>query len=69
MMMIIAPNSRAHKGKKERGEVKEEYGGVCGEEEGNADYGGIVGEFYIMCKIGWVEIWQESCGEKLIVPT
>ena len=42
MMMMIAPNSRAHKGKKERGEVKREYGGVCGEEEGNADYGGMV---------------------------
>ena len=42
VMMIIAPNSRAHKGKKERGEVKGEYGGVCGEEEGNADYGGMV---------------------------
>ena len=41
-MMIIAPNSRAHKGNKERGEVKGEYGGVCGEEEGNADYGGMV---------------------------
>ena len=42
MTMIIAPNSRAHKGKKERGEVKGDYGGVCGEEEGNADYGGVV---------------------------
>ena len=42
MMMIIAPNSRAHKGKKERGDVKEEYEGVCGEEERNADYGGMV---------------------------
>ena len=42
MMMIIDPNSRAHKGKKERGEVKGEYGGVCGEEEGNADYGGMM---------------------------
>jgi len=42
MMKIIAPNSRAHKGKKERGDVKGEYGGVCGEEEGNADYGGMV---------------------------
>ena len=41
-MMIIAPNSRAHKGKKERGEVKGEYGGACEEEEGNADYGGMV---------------------------
>jgi len=43
MMMIIAPNSRAHKGKKERGEVKGEYGEVCGEEdEGNSDYRGMV---------------------------
>ena len=41
-MMIIAPNSRAHKEKKERGEVKEEYGEICEEEEGNADYGGMV---------------------------
>ena len=40
--MIIAPNSRAHKGKKERGKVKGKYGGVCGEMEGNADYGGMV---------------------------
>ena len=39
--MIIAPNSRAHEGK-ERGEVNWEYGGVCGEEEGKADYGGMV---------------------------
>ena len=38
----MAPNSRAHKGKKDRGEVKGEYGGVCGEEEGNADYGEMV---------------------------
>ena len=41
-MMIIAPNSRAHKGEKQRGEVKGEYGGIWGEEEGNADYGGVV---------------------------
>ena len=41
-MMIIAPNSRAHEGKKERVEVKGEYGGIWGEEEGNADYGGMV---------------------------
>ena len=34
MMIIISPNSRARKGKKEKGEVKGEYGGVCGEEEG-----------------------------------
>ena len=30
VMMIISPNSRAHKIKKERGDEKEEYGGVCG---------------------------------------
>ena len=40
--MIIATNSRARKGGKKRGEVKEEYGGIWGEEEGNADYGGLV---------------------------
>ena len=38
MMMIIAPNSRVYKGEKEKGE----YGGILGEEEGNADYGGMV---------------------------
>ena len=37
VMMIIVPNSRAHKVKKERGEVKEEYEEVCG-----TDYGGMV---------------------------
>ena len=42
MTMIIASNSRANMGKKERGEVKGEYGGVCQEEEGNVDYGGLV---------------------------
>ena len=41
-MMIIAPNSRTHKGEKERGEMKEEYGRIWREEEGNADYGGVV---------------------------
>ena len=40
--MMIAPNSRARKGEKERGEVKEEYGGIWENEEGNADYGGIM---------------------------
>ena len=35
MMMMIAPDSRARKG----GEVKGEYRGIGGEEEGNADYG------------------------------
>ena len=33
---MIAPNSRASKGGKQRGEVKWEYGGIRGEEEGNA---------------------------------
>ena len=32
MMMTIAPNSRARKGGKERGEVKREYGGISDEE-------------------------------------
>ena len=41
-MMIIGPNSRTHKGMKGRWEVKGEYGGACGEEDGNADYGGMV---------------------------
>ena len=41
-MMMIAPNSRARKGVKERKKVNVEYGGICGEEEGNADCGGIV---------------------------
>ena len=39
---MIAPNSRARKAGKERGEVKREYGGVYGEEEENADYEGMV---------------------------
>ena len=40
--MMIAPNSRARKAGWEREEVKWEYGGIWGEEEGNVDYGGIV---------------------------
>ena len=40
--MLIALNSRAHKGKNERGEMKVKYGGVCGDMEGNGDYGGMV---------------------------
>ena len=39
---MIAPNSRARKGEKEREEVNMEYGGIWGEEEGNADYGGML---------------------------
>ena len=42
MMMLFAPNSGTRKGEKERGEVKEEYGGIWGEEEENADYGAMV---------------------------
>ena len=41
MMMMIAPNSRACKEGKKSGEVKGIYGRIWGEEEGNADYGGI----------------------------
>ena len=40
--MMIAPHSRARKGGKEREEVKGEYKRIWGEEEGNADYGGMV---------------------------
>ena len=47
-MMIIAPNSRAHKGEKERGAVKGEYGGIWEEEEGYADYGGMMQLFIIV---------------------
>ena len=42
MMMMIAPNSCARKGEKERGEVKGEYGKIWGQEEGNADFVGMV---------------------------
>ena len=28
LMMIIVPNSHAHKGEKEKGDVKGEYGGI-----------------------------------------
>ena len=39
-MMMIGPNSRAHREKEGGG--KGEYGGIWGEEEGNDDYGGMV---------------------------
>ena len=39
---MIAHNSRARKGGKKNGKVKEEYGGIWGEEKRNADYGGMV---------------------------
>ena len=40
-MMMIAPNFRARRRGKERGEVNEKYGGIGGKEEGNVDYGGL----------------------------
>ena len=44
IIIMIAPNSRARKGGggKNRAEVKGEYGRISEEEEGNADYGGMV---------------------------
>ena len=39
-MMTIVPNSHARE--EEKSEVKGEYGGIWGEEEGDADYGGMV---------------------------
>ena len=42
LMVHDAPNPCARKGGKESGEVKGEYGGTSGEEEENADYGGLV---------------------------
>ena len=42
LVMMIAHNSRVRKRGKERGEVKGKYGRIRGEEEGNADYGGMV---------------------------
>ena len=39
-MMTIVPNSLARE--EEKSEVKGEYGGIWGEEEGDADYGGMV---------------------------
>ena len=40
--MMIAPNFWARKGEEESGEVKVEYGRIWGEEEGNADFRGIM---------------------------
>ena len=40
--MLIVPNSCSRKGGKKRGEVEEEYGRIIEEEEGKADYGGMV---------------------------
>ena len=65
LMMTIAPNTRARKGGKDRGEVKVEYGGIVGE-EGNADYGGMVQpsqKHVAPCvRMGWVDIGHEKFG-------
>ena len=42
MMMMIVPNSHVRKGGKKRVDVKGGYDVILGEEEGNADYGGMV---------------------------
>ena len=39
---MITPNSRACKAGKKLGELKVEYRGIWKEEEGNADYRGMV---------------------------
>ena len=36
------PLTLVHIREREMGKVKGEYGGVCGEEEGNTDYGGMM---------------------------
>ena len=41
-MMMIAHNTSARKEAKEKGEVEGEYGRISGDEEGNANYGGMV---------------------------
>ena len=41
-MILIVSNFRSRKEGKERGQLKEEYGGISGEVEGDADYGGMV---------------------------
>ena len=40
--MRIVPNSHVRKGGKKRVDVKGGYDVILGEEEGNADYGGMV---------------------------
>ena len=40
-MMMIAPNSRTYKEGKKKGEMKGEHEKIWGEQEGNADYGGM----------------------------
>ena len=48
--MMIAPNCHARR-EKERGEVKKEYGGIWGEEEGGAEYGVMVQHSHITEKL------------------
>ena len=57
MMMMIALKSRAHKGEKERSDVKGKYGGTCGNEEGDSDYEGAVQpcQQHVVPSVKWVE--------------
>ena len=54
---MIAPNSRARKGGKERVEVKGEYGGTWEKEERNADNEGMVhtSQQYVAPRVKGVE--------------
>ena len=58
-MMMIAPNSRARKERKDRGEMKGEYGRISGEEKGNTDYGGMMppSQQHVAPCVKWVE-WR-----------
>ena len=42
VIIMITPNSHAHKERKKRGEVKGECERIRRKEEGNTDYGGMV---------------------------
>ena len=56
-MMMIAPNSRARKERKDRGEMKGEYGRISGEEKGNTDYGGMMppSQQHVAPCVKWIE--------------
>ena len=65
MMIMIASNSRARQGGKERREVKGEYWRIWGELEGNADYLQENGTTqwttcFTMFKKSWVGIRHEN---------
>ena len=64
VMMMIVPNSRARKRRKERVEVKGEYGRICGEEDVN---GGTQYQHVTPCKKG-VE-WELDTGGLRMVAT